>query len=226
MNRSISITSTILGIFILLAGFSLRSFIYQQEFILKNDVHLRFISFLYDNGLLDSNISDSYIAHYYFSKNVLSISNAKGHKLEGVTLYPKDFSHLRTSKTIVVDSLFIDFYTSTDADEQYEQEIRDILVQFDPKSYPVNPEATKLALLKNACTDFGPILAFIEEHGVIGIPQLLIGGFNSAIRIPAVLLIYKSPAMQKFFQSLTLPVIGFIMTAIGLFSLFRHSRTI
>ncbi|NNG67176.1 hypothetical protein [Caldanaerobacter subterraneus] len=221
MNRKTGIIFTLLGIFILLAGFPLRSFIYQEEFILKNDLNRRFISFLYDNGLLDSNISDSYIAHYYFSKNVLSIFNAKGHKLRGLTLYPKDFSHLRTIKTIVVDSLFINFYAS----EQYEQEIRDILVQFDPKSYPINPEAIKLALLKNAYANFGPILAFIKEHGIIGIPRLFIGGFNSAIRIPAVLLIYKSPTMQEFFQSLTLPVIGLIMTAIGLFSLHRHSQT-
>ncbi|MCG0275985.1 MAG: hypothetical protein L5655_07480 [Thermosediminibacteraceae bacterium] len=90
----------------------------------------------------------------------------------------------RTSRRTIEleNNIFIEFF----ADEQYEQEIRDILAKFDPKNYPVNPEAIKLALLKNACANFGQILAFIEHHGFLGLPVLFIEGFNSAVRIPSV----------------------------------------
>ncbi len=101
-------------------------------------------------------------------------------------------------------------------------------MKFDPHNYPINHRAIKLVLLKHAYVDLRQTLSFIEHRDgnfLLGPPRLFIDGFNAFVRIPAVLLIYKSPAMQKFFQSLTLPVIGFIMTAIGLFSLHRHSQT-
>ncbi|MCG0276900.1 MAG: hypothetical protein L5655_12290, partial [Thermosediminibacteraceae bacterium] len=113
-------------------------------------------------------------------------------------------------------NIFIKFLISG---EHNEKEIKDILMKFDSEKYPVNYKAIKLVLLKNAYIDLGQTLAFIEHHGFVGYPRFFVDGFNATVRIPAVPLIYKSPAMQKFFQSLILPVIGFIMTAIGSFKL-------
>ncbi|MGI1689922.1 hypothetical protein [Thermoanaerobacter uzonensis] len=235
MNRNISITFTILGIFTLLASFSLKSFIYQEKFILENDLNRKFVSFLYDNKLLDPGIMMGNIYCYsdYFKEEgkfeVLHVHNFKN-KLRLVDLYtshnPTIISELSKIKDlepkIKLNNLLISFW----AEEQDEKQIKEILMKFNPHNYPINHKAIKLVLLKHAYVDLRQTLSFIEHHGFLGLPGFFIDGFNAAVRIPAVLLTYKSPAMQKFFQSSTLSVIGFIMTAIGLFSLSRYSRTI
>ncbi|NNG67627.1 hypothetical protein [Caldanaerobacter subterraneus] len=88
MNRKTGIIFILLGIFIFLAGFSLRNFIYQEEFILKNDLNRRFLSSLYDNKLLDPGISMGNIYYYsdYFKEKrelkleVLHVLNFKNKK--------------------------------------------------------------------------------------------------------------------------------------------------